>query len=214
MYLLPSSSYTYAPNASEEVMDNVQKKLRRLGISDFIIFHPSAQYKYKIYPQHLRNKLLSLLGKLGITIIVTGTSNKIDREIKNTLPSVPNVIDLIGETSLEECLALSSLSKAYVGMDTLNMHIAAAQNNCIFAIFGPTNLTMWSPWSNELKESATENIPIQNYANITIFQADMPCVACGMAGCDNQHGKSICLDHINPKMVFDHVNNWYQNAKL
>ena len=47
--------------------------------------------------------------------------------------------------------ALSELSLAYIGMDTLNMHIAAAQNKRIFAIFGPTNLTMWSPWSNELK---------------------------------------------------------------
>jgi heptosyltransferase-3 len=107
---------------------------------------------------------------------------------------------------------LSELSLAYIGMDTLNMHIAAAQNKRIFAIFGPTNLTMWSPWSNQLQKSATEDKPTQSYGNITIFQANMPCVACGQAGCDNLHGKSECLDHISPKVVFDEVKNWHQNV--
>jgi heptosyltransferase-3 len=53
---------------------------------------------------------------------------------------------------------------------------------------------------------------MQNYDNITIFQADMPCVACGNAGCDNRHGKSECLDHINPRLVFDEVKKWYKNV--
>jgi len=103
---------------------------------------------------------------------------------------------------------------AYIGMDTLNMHIAAAQNKRIFAIFGPTNLTMWSPWSTQLKTSATKNTPLQTYGNITLFQANMPCVACGNAGCDNQHGKSECLDHISSEVVFKEVKNWHQNVGL
>ena len=97
-------------------------------------------------------------------------------------------------------------------MDTLNMHIAASYSKRIFAIFGPTNLNMWSPWSNKLQKSATENKPIQVYDNITIFQANMPCVACGKAGCDNKHGKSECLDHISPKVIFDAVKAWYENV--
>jgi len=97
-------------------------------------------------------------------------------------------------------------------MDTLNMHIAAAQNKRVFAIFGPTILTMWSPWSNELQLSATEDKPIQSYGNITIFQASMPCVACGQAGC-NDSGKSECLENISPKMVFKEIEDWYQRVR-
>ena len=201
------------PNISEEVLNNVRKKLSILGISNFIIFHPSAQYKYKIYPQHLRDKLLAFLSKLGVSIIVTGTNNKIDTEIKNILPSLPNIFDLIGETSLEEYLALSSLSQAYIGMDTLNMHIASAQNKHIFAIFGPTKLSMWSPWSNQLKVSAKDDMAIQTYGNVTIFQADMPCVACGNSGCNN-HGRSDCLYNISPGLVFKKIEDWYQTISF
>lgn len=95
-------------------------------------------------------------------------------------------------------------------MDTLNMHIASSQNKRIFAIFGPTKLNIWSPWSNQLKVAAKKNQPIQEYGNITIFQADMPCVACGNAGCDNNHGKSDCLHNISPKLVSKEIETWHQ----
>jgi heptosyltransferase III len=194
---------------SNKIIDNVKKKLDKKGIKEFVIFHPSAQYKYKIYNQFLRDELFTFLSSLGPSIVITGSNNKIDSEIKLNLPSLPNVFDFISETTLEEYFALSSLSLAYIGMDTLNMHIAASQNKRIFAIFGPTNLRMWSPWSNQLRLSATQNKPMQTYGNITIFQASMPCVACGKAGCNNS-GKSECLDNISPKMVFKEIENWYQ----
>jgi heptosyltransferase III len=198
------------PKVSEMTITRIKNKLVKKGIKDFIIFHPSAQYNYKIYPQHLRHELLFHLSGLGIGVIITGSNNKIDTAIKQELPVLSNVFDFMGETTLEEYFALSELSLAYVGMDTLNMHIASAQNKRIFTIFGPTNLRMWSPWSNQLLQSAIEDKPIQNYGKITIFQANMPCVACGKAGCDNQHGKSQCLDHISPKVVFNEVKNWHQ----
>jgi heptosyltransferase-3 len=94
------------------------------------------------------------------------------------------------------------------------MHIASGQNKPIFAIFGPTNLKMWSPWSNKSQKCASKDKPKQVYDSITIFQADMPCVACGKAGCDDKHGKSECLDHIDPEDIFNEVKDWYKNAKL
>jgi heptosyltransferase III len=198
---------------SKKASLNIMTKLAAKKVGDFIIFHASTQYQYKIYPENLRNILLASLSKLGLSILITGGNSSIDIEIKKQLPSLPNIFDFIGETSLEEFFALSELSLGYIGMDTLNMHIAASQNKRIFAIFGPTNLKMWSPWSNQLRLSATKDKPIQTYGNVTIFQADLPCVACGNAGCDNRHGKSECLDHISPKLVFNEVKSWYQNVQ-
>jgi len=203
-----------SPNISDLVLTKVKSKLNKADIKNFIIFHPSAQYNYKIYPKHLREELLASLNKLGVPILVTGCDNQIDTEIKSTLPNLDNIFNWIGETTLEEYFALSELSSAYIGMDTLNMHITAGQNKPIFAIFGPTNLKMWSPWSNKSQKCASLDKPIQNYDDITIFQADMPCVACGKAGCDDKHGKSECLDHIDPEDIFNEVKDWYQNAKL
>ena len=191
--------------------NSIQARLLNLKITKFIIFHPSAQYEYKIYEEKLRNELLVLLDGLSIPIIVTGGVNKIDKKIKALLPKLKNVYDFIGETSIDEYIILSSLSKGYIGMDTLNMHIAASQNKRIFAIFGPTNLSMWSPWSNHVQSGTKNNLPVQTYGNITIFQANMACVACGKAGCNNQ-GISECLNHINPKRIHKEIENWYNSV--
>ena len=141
-------------------------------------------------------------------IIITGGNSQLDTEIKSNIPCLNNIFNWIGKTTLAECFALSELSSAYIGMDTLNMHIASSQNKRIFAIFGPTNLKMWSPWSNKSQKCTSENRPVQTYDDITIFQANIPCVACGKAGCDDKHGKSECLDYIDPKAIFNEVSYW------
>jgi heptosyltransferase-3 len=72
---------------------------------------------------------------------------------------------------------------------------------------------MWSPWSNLLQSSATEDMPIQTYGLNTIFQAQLPCVACGNAGCDNSHGKSECLYKINPELIYQEIQTWAEKFK-
>ena len=208
------SNTQQSPSIVDSVIANIKNKLNKKRIKDFIIFHPSAQYNYKIYPKYLRDELLTNLNTLGVSIVITGCNNKIDTEIKATIPNLDNIFNWIGETTLEEYFALSELSSAYIGMDTLNMHIAAGQSKRIFSIFGPTKLSMWSPWSNTLQTSARQDKTKQTYGNVTLFQANMPCVACGKAGCDNQHGKSECLDHIEPMVVFNEIKDWYKNVKL
>jgi heptosyltransferase-3 len=196
------------PSFSNVTSTSMQNKLHKLKISKFIIFHPSAQYNYKIYDQKLRDDLLHLLNTLNISIIISGGKNEIDTEIKNSLPKLKNIYDFIGDTSIDEYISLSLLSEGYIGMDTLNMHIAASQNKRIFAIFGPTKLSMWSPWSNNLQTSAIEARPIQTYDNITIFQADMPCVACDEKGCKNNGLVSECLSNISPSLIFKEIEEW------
>lgn len=203
----------FSPQITESTLNHIRVKFKIPENTNFIIFHPSAQYEYKLYPKNQRHELIKLLSSLGVLIFITGGSNKFDNIIKRELVSYPNIINLIGKTTLEEYFALSQLSSAYIGMDTLNMHIAAAQSKRIFAIFGPTKLEIWSPWSNVLKTSTDRNLPIQNYGNITIFQANFPCVACGNMGCDNT-GFSKCLNQISPYDVFKEVNKWYVEERV
>ena len=210
--LLKISYENIQDTISEESINNsnIKSKLSKKKIEKFIIFHPSAQYEYKVYPRKLRDELLKHLNSLEIPIIVTGGDNKIDQRIKQEIPQLKNIYSFIGETSLKDYVVLSKLAMAYIGMDTLNMHIAASQNKNIFAIFGSTRLSMWSPWSNQLKKSASINKPIQTYGKITIFQSPIPCKVCGISGCGNNHSKNEFPKGIDPKVVFNEIKNWYQ----
>ena len=197
----------------ETAAKSIGKMLAERGIREFIIVHPGAQYDYKVYPEKLRNELLERLNSLSVPMVITGSKSALDIEIKGRLPKFANVHDFIGLTSIEELIALSDRSIAYIGADTLTMHIAASQNRRIFAIYGPTILSMWSPWCNELRSGSRTNRSIQTYGNVTIFQADMPCVACGKAGCDDHHGASECLYHIDPDVIFNEIREWLTTSR-
>lgn len=201
------------PNISESILSNASMKLKKMSIGEFIIFHPSAQYNYKIYPKNLRNRLLNQLNTLGIPILISGSNNKIDSLIKTEIPVLPNIYNFIGETSLEEYIAISQLSMAYIGMDTLNMHIAASQNKRIFAIFGSTKLSTWSPWSNYSKTSAYSDAPIQTYDNVTIFQSSVKCKICGLVGCGSNHNINEFPSVINPEDIYIEIKKWFQGLK-
>jgi len=204
----------FPATSAQTSLDVIKNKLNDLKITKFIIFHPSAQYEYKVYNKKLRGELLSLLDSINIPIVITGGGNDIDLKIKESLPKLKNVYDFINETSIDEYIALSSISEAYIGMDTLNMHIAASQNKRIFAIFGPTNISMWSPWSNNLETAANTSGPIIEYDNVTIFQAVLPCVACGKKGCQNNGRVSECLDIIDPNVIFKEIREWFLGYSL
>jgi heptosyltransferase-3 len=192
---------------------SVAGMLAERGIGAFILFHPGAQYEYKVYPVELRNELLRLLDTLGLPVVVTGSKSAVDTEIKHSLPKLPNLHDFIGCTGMDELIALSRRSMAYIGADTLNMHIAAAQDRQVFAIFGPTFPAMWSPWCNSQHRATRESMPVQRYGNITMFQADMECVPCGKAGCDDHHGRSDCLYRIEPETIYQEVETWLKKSR-
>jgi heptosyltransferase III len=198
------------PIIANDIIEGIKKKLGDMGVENYIIFHPSAQYNYKVYPKYSRNILLENLASLGIPILITGGNNKIDLKIKAEIPVASNIYNLIGQTSLEEYFVLSQLSSAYIGMDTLNMHIAASHNKPIFAIFGPTKISMWSPWSNNLQKAAKDNSPIQKYGDITIFQSSLPCDVCGLMGCGSIHGRSEFTYSVKPEDIFVKVKKWYK----
>jgi len=186
--------------------DNIRRLLDAAKIDKFIIFHPSARYEYKVYPRKLRNKLLTYLNNIGVPIVITGGGSNIDLHIAAELPELKNIYNFIGKTTLEEAIALTDHSLGYIGMDTFNMHIAAAFNKKIVAIFGPTLPQIWSPWSNSLQTHARDNNePIQRYGDISLIRADHGCVSCGLAGCNDSNYRSKCLHEISPEIIFKEV---------
>ena len=199
---------------SDEITSNMKKKLIDKGINEYIIFHPSAQYNYKVYPKYLRDELLKSLNNLGIPILITGGNNILDLKINEEIPKASNIFNFIGKTSLEEYFVLSQYSSAYIGMDTLNMHIAASQNKRIFAIFGSTKLSMWSPWSNSLQKATTDNKSMQIYDGITIFQSSLPCEVCGIVGCGNNHGNNQFPHTIKPELIFNEIEKWFRKIEI
>jgi lipopolysaccharide heptosyltransferase III len=78
---------------------------------------------------------------------------------------------------LRELAALTGEARAFVGVDSAPMHIAAAMGTPCVALFGPSGDIEWGPWG---------------VAHRIIASTEHPCRPCGIDGCGG--GKvSECL---------------------
>ena len=79
--------------------------------------------------------------------------------------------------SLAELAALTARARAFAGVDSAPMHIAAAVGTPALALFGPSSEIAWGPW----------RVPQR-----VIVVRPHPCRPCGLDGCGG--GKvSECL---------------------
>jgi heptosyltransferase-1 len=107
-----------------------------------IVINPVARWETKLWPEQNFAELADrLIAEKQATIIFTGS-----RSDHATVSRILNMMkhhaeNWAGETTLKELAALASLADLFVTTDTGPMHVAAAVNAKVMALFGPT-----APW--------------------------------------------------------------------
>lgn len=100
-----------------------------------------------------------------------------------------------GELTLEELGAALQGARAFVGMDSVPMHMAAAVGTPTVALFGPSGDIEWGPWRTPHR----------------VVREDLPCRPCGRDGCGG--GKlSECLSLIAPARVLAALDELLQET--
>ncbi|MBI5407893.1 MAG: glycosyltransferase family 9 protein [Nitrospirae bacterium] len=98
-------------------------------------------------------------------------------------------IDLTGKTDLKELIALIAGAKAVVSNDSGPMHIAAALNKTLIAVFGPTDPVKTGPYG------------WQKNKNFKVITSGVSCSPCRKRKCKDL----ICMKNIKVNMVFEAV---------
>jgi lipopolysaccharide heptosyltransferase I len=111
----------------------------------FAIIAPSAGKEANRWPSE---KFAKLASKLDLPSVVIGDPNasKIADEV--VAGANGKAISVAGRTSLIELLALTKKADYFISNDTGPMHIAAALNVPVCAIFGPANPTRTGPYGD------------------------------------------------------------------
>ena len=73
----------------------------------------------------------------------------------------------------------------FVGNDSGPMHLAAALQRPVLAIFGSSNLTAWRPWGTDYE----------------VARADLPCIPCPGYRC-YEYDQPRCIRSIHPMTAF------------
>jgi heptosyltransferase-3 len=181
------------------------------GEGDFVLLHPYTRWEYKKWPAAnwagLCRRIEEDAGERALFTVAPGSfEGGIRAEILETGVGADRFVSR--ELSLPQLAALVSLAKAYVGVDTVVTHIAAATGRNTVAIFGPTPPWRWGPWPNghPVATPYEHRGGIQRRRNITIVQKDWECAACDRMGCDHApESASRCLVELSVDEVYSEL---------
>jgi heptosyltransferase-3 len=149
--------------------------------------HPTSRWMFKTWtPEGYAAVADHINRNLGLPVILTCAPN--DRELAMVkeirIKATKSLVDLGGKLSLRALGALISRASLFFGVDSAPMHMAAALNIPVAAMFGPSGEHMWGPWGKGHR----------------VIKKDWPCRPCGRDGCEGSK-VSRCLTEIGPEEV-------------
>ncbi|MFH1395196.1 MAG: lipopolysaccharide heptosyltransferase II [Candidatus Omnitrophota bacterium] len=159
MYLMGFSGAIPAPNLiPDEISENfVKNLLRKKNVQDtdtLIVLHPASSNPAKMWSKESYAQLIKdLKAKLncGILLIGSGEEKGLVSDISKKCGE--QIIDFSGELNLKQLIALLKRSKLFIGNDSGPMHMAAAMDIPVIAIFGRkiqgVSPKRWRPWGNK-----------------------------------------------------------------
>jgi heptosyltransferase-2 len=165
--------------------------LSKLGLTlekPVAVFCPGAEYgPAKRWPPQYYAELAQHLRAQGYAIWLVGSPN--DKEVADKIVALGNepCRNLCGTTDLAEAIALLSCADLVVSNDSGLMHIAAALNRPMAAIFGSSSPQFTPPLSE----------------NAQVLRLNLPCSPCFKRECPLGHFN--CMIKITPKEVLRHL---------
>ncbi|MBF0607474.1 MAG: lipopolysaccharide heptosyltransferase I [Candidatus Magnetobacterium sp. LHC-1] len=114
-----------------------------LAQRDFAVIVPGARWKTK---QWEAEKFGQVAARLPVSSVVIGSADDTEAAAVVVAHSAGKAINLAGRTSLKDIVGIIGRARLMITNDTGPMHIAAALNVPVFAIFGPTDPKLTGPY--------------------------------------------------------------------
>ncbi len=131
----------------------IEKYLSSHELGDFVLMNPGAGWGAKRWPAERYTAVVSALAAAGILCVVNHGPGE-----EALAQSVAGAIPFSG--TLAELIALTRRSRLFIGGDTGPLHLAAALQRPVVAIFGPTDPERNGPFG-------TASIVLRNPSSVT-----------------------------------------------
>ncbi len=179
---LPIADKDYAEIGSL-LASHGMEEVRRL-----IAINPRATWETKQWGQEQFALLADKLVEEGNNVVFTGSTDDRD-EVEKIISHMHNrCINLAGETSLKSLAALYKKAAVVISTDTGPMHIAAAVDTPVVALFGPTAPWRTGPFGERHK----------------VLRAGLSCSPCFKRRCPESPAIE-CMKQLTVDMVLDTV---------
>lgn len=155
---------------------------------EYVVLAPGTNWPNKCWPTNNYAVIADMLFDKGLIPVVIGGPK--DRTLYEEIAAKTQIppVDFIGKTNLKELAYIIKMSKVFIGGDTGPMHLAAAVNTPVIALFGPTDPNRNGPYGSAHK----------------VLVTPWECRGCWKRKC---HKGIECLAGITPEMVFKELES-------
>lgn len=177
------------------------------GKQPLIHVHPVSRWFFKCWrDDYMAQTIDYLQNKLNYCVALTCAPDT--REITKLTNIISQCqtspLNLGGQLTLKQTGALSRLACCFFGVDSAPMHMAAAVNTPVIALFGPSGVFDWGPWPNGWMQMDENPYPAQNGIQQsgmhTTIQQIRECTPCGKDGCRGSK-RSDCLETLSTETI-------------
>lgn len=173
----------------------VENLLTENGIPNgtpFILVHPTSRWLFKCWRDEAVAELIDRLDNKGLrTVLTCGPDEKEKARLADILVRVRSEpVVFAGDLTLKKLASLIKRSAVFFGVDSAPMHMAAALNRPVVALFGPSDSRVWHPLTTQ--------------ATVIVKREDFSCLPCKQDGCGGSK-RSECIEAITVDEVFDAV---------
>jgi len=118
------------------------------ALTDFAVIHPGTRDRGKHWPiERWREVGRYLLTRFAHVVISVGPLPEEQEEARWLARELgPRALSMGGATTLPQLAFMLHRASLFVGIDTAAMHLAAACQTPIVALFGPSMESEWHPW--------------------------------------------------------------------
>lgn len=187
-----SKAINQYPSPKLIILPNEQQTLRhRLHLNaakKLAVLCPGAEYgEAKRWPLDYYAQVAQTLIDNDWQVCLAGA--KKDSEITSAIQTqVPDCLDLAGQTSLKEVTVLLSIANQVISNDSGLMHIAAAVNSPIIAIYGSSDPTFTPPLNSQAQ----------------VVSLNLKCSPCFKRSCPLSHLN--CLKQISAEYILSKID--------
>ncbi|MCQ8895143.1 putative lipopolysaccharide heptosyltransferase III [Limnobacter humi] len=139
-------------------LQKAQSLLDSAGIRGrFVLIHPAARWPFKCWDDDKFADVVAHLMNRGVHVVLTCSPDPVELRMTQHIERLARdrithettvMVNWGGQMSLPLLAALLKLAAYYVGVDSAPMHMAAALKKPQVALFGPSWVNEWRPWSD------------------------------------------------------------------
>lgn len=143
-----------------------------------LAIHPGAgaYSRARIWPvEGFANVAKGLIKSHGANVVILGGPDEVEAasQLEQLVGEAGMVLNLAGHTSIHQTAAIIEECDLFLGNDSGPMHLAAAVETPVVAVFGPSNWRAWGPYT-----------PAEETSPHTVVSRDLPCMPCFYRGHD------------------------------